>query len=63
MRIAIKLLTGIALAMLLTLAPNPPMSGGEAWAQSKAKKNCKCLSFCGSNVQSNKCVQCRDRCR
>ena len=61
MGIAVKLLTGVALAMLLALAPNPPMSGGEALAQSKAKKGCECMKFCASG-QGNKCVQCRARC-
>lgn len=59
MRMALKLLTGAALAMLLTLSPNTSMSGGEAWAQTK--KGCECMNFCKTG-SSNKCITCRNKC-
>ena len=59
MGIAVKLLTGVALAMLLTLAPNTPMSGGDAWAQTK--KGCECMNFCKTG-SGNRCITCRNKC-
>ena len=62
MRIAIKLLPGAALALLLTIAPQTPISSGEAWAQSKPKPGCGCMNFCKTG-SGNKCVACREKCR
>jgi hypothetical protein len=57
----LKLLAGVALAMLFTLTPNTHMSAGDAWA-AQTKKGCECLKFC-QMAQSNKCVACREKCR
>ena len=56
----IKLSMGMALAMMFALAPTP-MSGGDAWAQSKPKKGCECMNFCKTG-SGNKCVACRNKC-
>lgn len=64
MNSVLKLLAGVTIAMMFALTPSAYISGGDAWAQSKPKKGCECMKLCRqTGMDTNKCVQCRDKCR